>query len=98
MRKPFRGALEVASGAPLLVDAEIGRGHRLDVLSQGEFPVGAPPAAPALPNTGSLLRVNWNGTLTPIATELDVPTSVEFIGTKAFVVTLGGEVWTLALP
>src|SRR4029450_10153411 len=53
-------ATEVASGAPLLVDVEFG-GGRLYALSQGIFPVGSPPATPALPNTGALVKVNGDG-------------------------------------
>ena len=40
-------ATEVASGAPLLVDVEFGRGHLLYALSQGPGVVGAPPGSPA---------------------------------------------------
>lgn len=44
---------EVASGSPLLVDVEFGRGGRLYALSQGDFPPGNPEGSPALPNTGA---------------------------------------------
>jgi hypothetical protein len=87
-------AIEVASGAPLLVDVEFGRGRTIYALSQGVFP-GGPPASPALPNTGALVKVNGDGTFTTIADELNQPTSVEFIGTSAFVVTLTGEIWRI---
>ncbi len=86
---------EVASGAPLLVDVEFGRGRTLYALSQGVFPAGGPPASPALPNTGSLVEVNGDGTFTMIADELNQPTSVEFIGNSAYIVTLGGEIWKI---
>ena len=56
---------EVASGAPLLVDVEFGRGRDLYALSQGEFPVGGPAGAPAKPNTGSLVKVNGKRRLRP---------------------------------
>src|SRR4029453_12497736 len=72
-------ATEVASGARLLVDVEFG-GGRLYALSQGIFPVGSPPATPALPNTGALVKVNADGTFTVITDSLDQPTSLEFIG------------------
>ena len=85
---------EIASGAPLLVDVEFGRGRSLYALSQGDFS-GGDAGAPALPNTGSLVKVNRNGTFTVIAEGLDRPTSVDFIGNTAFVVTLGGEIWRL---
>jgi hypothetical protein len=85
-------ATEVASGAPLLVDVEFGRGRDLFALSQGVFG-GGPPGAPAAPNTGSLVKVNGNGTFTVVADGLDRPTSVEFIRNAAYVVTLTGEIW-----
>jgi hypothetical protein len=83
---------EIASGAPLLVDVEFGRGRSLYALSQGVFG-GGPPGAPALPNTGSLVKVNRNGTFTVVADGLDRPTSLEVIGNTAYVVTLTGEIW-----
>jgi sugar lactone lactonase YvrE len=85
---------EVASGAPLLVDVEFGRGSTLYALSQGVFGGGAP-GSPAAPNTGSLVKVNRDRTFTVVADGLDRPTSLEFIGNTAYVVTLGGEIWKL---
>jgi hypothetical protein len=85
-------ATEVASGAPLLVDVEFGRGRTLYALSQGVFG-GGPPGSPALPNTGSLVKANGDGTFTVVADGLDRPTSLEFIGNTAYVVTLNGEIW-----
>ena len=87
-------ATEVASGAPLLVDVEFGRGQKLYALSQGDW-VGNVPADPAVPNTGALLEVNADGTFTALATGLDRPTSFQFIGNTAYIVTMGGEVWKL---
>jgi hypothetical protein len=87
-------ATEVASGASLLVDVEFGRGRNLYALSQGVFG-GGPPGAPAQPNTGSLVKVNGNGTFTAVVDGLDRPTSLEFIGNTAYVVTLSGEIWKL---
>lgn len=86
---------DVASGAPLLVDVEFGRGGTLFALSQGHFTPGNPDGSPADPNTGSLERVNNDGTMTSVATNLDRPSSVEVIGSTAYVVTLTGEVWTI---
>jgi len=88
-------AAVVASGARLLVDVEFGPGNGLYALSQGIFPVGSPPATPALHNTGSLVKVNGDGTFTFVMDSLDQPTSLEFIGTTAYVVTLTGEVWKI---
>jgi hypothetical protein len=84
----------VGSGAPLLVDVEFGRGETLFALSQGLFS-GNPAGSPALPNTGSLVRVNADGTFSVIANEFDRPTSLEIIGNTAYIVTLGGEIWTV---
>lgn len=88
-------ATEVASGAPLLVDVEFGRGRSLYALSQGPGVPGAPPGSPAQPNSGALVKVNGDGTLTIITDHLNLPTSLEFIGTTAYVVTLTGEVWKI---
>jgi sugar lactone lactonase YvrE len=85
-------ATEVASGASLLVDVEFGRGRTLYALSQGSFG-GGPPGSPAAPDTGSLVKVNGNGTFTVLADGLDRPTSLEFIGNTAYVITLTGEIW-----
>jgi sugar lactone lactonase YvrE len=85
---------EVASGSPLLVDVEFGRGGRLYALSQG-VGSGGPEGAPALPNTGALVKVNRDGTLTVVIDRLNQPTSLEFIGKTAYVVTLGGEIWKI---
>jgi hypothetical protein len=84
----------VASGAPLVVDVEFGRGQTLFALSQGDFS-GNIEGSPALPNTGSLLMVNANGTFSVIADELDRPTSLEIIGNTAYIITLAGEIWTI---
>ena len=87
-------ATEVASGIRLAVDVEFGRGRTLFALSQG-FWDGPFEGAPAEPNTGALLRVHGDGTLTTVVDGLDRPTSVEIIGNTAYVITLGGEVWTV---
>lgn len=94
---------ELASGARLAVDVERGLGRSLYLLSQGfwvppnpdvsaEEQAGAPP----LENTGSIYRVNPNGTVTQVGpSALNRPTSLEFIGGTAYVVTMAGEVWAL---
>lgn len=86
---------EVASGAPLLVDVEFGRGRRLYALAQGVFGIGSPEGSPALPNTGSLVQVNKNGTFTILTEGLNQPTSLELIRNAAYVVTFGGEIWKI---
>ena len=85
---------QIAAGAPLMVDVELGRGRDVFALSQGLHTVGDA-GSPADADTGSLVRVNDNGTVTPIATKLDRPTSLELIGTTAYVVTLTGEIWKI---
>jgi hypothetical protein len=86
---------EVASGSPLLVDVEFGHGHRLYALSQGFFTPGNPEGSPALPNTGALVKAGRDGTFTVVIDRLNQPTSLEFIGKTAYVVTLGGEIWKI---
>jgi hypothetical protein len=90
-------ATEVASGGRLLVDVETaGRCSRaLYALAQGVFTPGGMPGSPANPDTGQLLRVNRNGTFSVVASGLDRPTSLEIVGTTAYVVTLDGEVWKI---
>ncbi|MCU1420646.1 MAG: hypothetical protein JWN36_297 [Microbacteriaceae bacterium] len=87
-------ATEVISGIRLALDVEFGRGHTLFALSQGYWQ-GSYEGEPALPNTGALMRVNEDGILTTVVGGLDRPTSVEIIDNTAYVVTLGGEVWTV---
>ena len=88
-------ATQVASGARLLVDVEFGRGRTLYALSQGFFVPGHPEGSPAEPDTGSLVEVNNDGTFTDVFAPLDRPTSLEFIGNTAYVVTLAGEIWKI---
>lgn len=90
-----RTATQVAAGIRLAVDVEFGRGRTLFALSQG-FWDGPFEGAPADPNTGALMRVNDDGTVTTVVGGLDRPTSMEIIGNTAYVITLGGEVWTVS--
>ena len=88
---------ELASGARMLVDVERGPGGRLYGLSQGMWD-GVAEGTPARPNTGRLVLVGDDGTLTPVADGsgaelvLDRPTSLEFLGRSAYVVSLAGTV------
>lgn len=86
-------ATQFAVGARLLVDVEFGPGGMF-ALSQG-FWDGPFEGTPAQPNTGSLVRINEDGTFRTIASKLDRPTSLEIIGNTAYVVTIGGQVWTV---
>jgi hypothetical protein len=92
-----RAVSEVASGAPLIVDVERGRGRELFALSQGTFPASVPPAgSPALPDTGALLAAREDGTFAIVAANLNLPTSLEVIGNTAYITTLTGDVWRIA--
>lgn len=84
-----------AAGGGLLVDVESCRDRRPYVLSQGVGVPGAIDGAPAQPDTGQLLRLRRDGSSTVVVDSLDRPTSLEFLGTTAFVVTLAGEVWRI---
>lgn len=76
------------------VDGLTGRGHRIYGLAQGIWD-GAFPGSPALPKTGQLVQVRKNGKFKVIVDELDTPTSMQFIGDTAYVVTLNGEIWKI---
>lgn len=94
-RRGSNAVVEVATGGRLLVDVE-SRAGRLFALSQGHFTPGNPDGSPADPNTGRLLKVAGDG-FTAVAWRLNQPTSLEFIGRTAYVVTLGGEIWKIRL-
>ena len=92
---PWSEATDVASGAPLIVDVELGPHWRLYALSQGIWdlaPIPGNEGKPASANTGRLLRVDHHGGFRTVVGGLDRPTSVDFIGDSAFVVTLTGKV------
>ena len=95
-----RSSRVVASGAPLLVDVEFGRGRTLLALSNGVWSGppgwdGDPNAAgfPADPNTGALYKVKKNGQFEELIAELNQPSSLEIIKNTAYIVTLAGDVW-----
>jgi sugar lactone lactonase YvrE len=84
---------ELASGAPLVVDVKFNKERGLYAISQGEWPgQGTEAGTPAQANTGKLVRVNKDGTFSDVVTGLDRPTSLQFIGTTAYVTTLAGDV------
>jgi hypothetical protein len=91
-------ATEVASAAGLnvglFVDVEFGLGNTLYALAQGVWD-GPFEGTPALPNTGALLKLKPNGTFSVLADGLNQPTSMEFIGNDAYVVSLAGGVWKI---
>jgi hypothetical protein len=86
--------IEKAAGAQLLVDVEFGRGRTLYGLSQGVWD-GEGPGSPAKPDTGALMEVNREGEFTLVMGGLNLPSSFEFIGNSAYIVTLAGEVWVI---
>ena len=88
-------ATTLGSGAPLIVDVEFGHGLRLYGLSQGRFTPGNPEGSPADPNTGALVELKWDGRFHVVVDKLNQPTSLEFIGDTAYVVTLAGEIWKI---
>lgn len=90
-------AVDIAAGASLLVDVELGRGLNLYGLSQGQWD-GVAEGSPAAPDTGRLVKLDRRGTLVPVVDGdghelvLDRPTSLELIGDTAYVVTLTGTI------
>jgi hypothetical protein len=90
-------ATDVGSGAPLLVDVEFGLGRTLYALAQGQWTgfFSPDPGSPADPMTGSLSRINADGSFTEIVGGLNLPTSMEFIGNSAYIVNLAGEIWVI---
>ena len=92
-KNPLSPAHDVAAGISMIVGAAFGPHGRLYALSQGIAPVGIQPGEQASPNTGRLLRVNYDGSFTILADTLDRPTSLNFVCDTAYIVTLTGEVW-----
>lgn len=90
---PLAPAHDVASGVSMIVGTKFGAHGKLYALSQGIAPAGIQPGQPASPNTGRLLRVNYDGTFTILVDKLDQPTSLNFICNTAYILTLTGEVW-----
>ena len=89
---------EIASGASMLIDVEWGPHGKLYGLSQGQWD-GVGEGSRAKPNTGRLVVVGRHGDLTPVVDGrgqelvLDRPTSVEFVGATAYVVSVTGDVY-----
>ena len=89
---------EIASGASMLIDVERGPHGKLYGLSQGRWD-GVGEGSRAFPDTGRLVVVGRHGDLTPVVDRrgrelvLDRPTSVEFVGATAYVVSVTGDVY-----
>jgi len=92
--RPGGQVVEVADGAPLLVDVEVARGTVYG-LAQGHWPYEGQPGMegyPASPNTGRLMHADAHGRFQTVVSRLDRPTTFELIGDRAFVVTITGKV------
>ena len=89
---------ELANGASMLIDVERGPHGKLYGLSQGQWD-GVGEGSRAMPDTGRLVVVGRHGDLTPVVDRrgqelvLDRPTSVEFVGATAYVVSVTGDVY-----
>jgi hypothetical protein len=93
--------IEIASGASMLIDVERGPHGKLYAVSQGQWN-GVGEGSPAFPDTGRLLIVKRDGSLKPVVDRrgqelvLDRPTSIEFVGDTAYVVSVDGTVYRIA--
>lgn len=100
---PSGNITEVASGVSSLTDVEFGPGGRLYALSFGAQASSPDAPAPWDFGTGTILRVESNGTLTPLVTGLTFSTGLIFSGDTAFVTSggitipgvLDGEIWRI---
>jgi sugar lactone lactonase YvrE len=92
-------AERLAGGTSMIVDVER-QGDDTFALAQGDWD-GVQEGSPAAPDTGRLLVVEDDGTMTPVAgadgyeVVLDRPTSLELVGSTAYVVTLTGDIVAL---
>ena len=89
---------ELATGASMLIDVEWGPHGNLYGLAQGQWD-GVGEGSRAKPDTGRLVVVGRDGDLAPVVDGrgqelvLDRPTSVEFVGATAYVVSVTGDVY-----
>lgn len=86
---------QLAAGAPLLVDVEVGPGGRLYAVAQGDWPYEGEEGKegfPAAPDTGHLMVAGKDGRFRSLVSGLDRPTSFEIIGRTAYVMTISGTV------
>jgi hypothetical protein len=95
VRRSGESVQNIAAGAPLLVDVELGRRHTLYGLAQGYWPYAGEEGKegfPAAPHTGLLMRADRHGQFRTVAFHLDRPTTFELIRDTAFIVTITGKV------
>jgi sugar lactone lactonase YvrE len=92
---PTGTQIELASGYSHLISAAYGPDGNLYALSFGDQ---APPESgdEAVPFSGKILRVNSDGTLTPIVDGLMFGTSLDFSGDIAYVSSLVGMVYQVS--
>lgn len=85
---------EIASGYSHLISVAFGPDGKLYTLSMGDQ---ADPESgdEAVPFTGKILRVNGDGTLTPVVDGLMLATSLDFSGDTAYVTSLIGDVYQI---
>jgi hypothetical protein len=84
-----------SGNAGLIVDVEFGHRGLLYGLLQGHWdlpPIPDNEGLPAAPNTGELVAVGRDGKFHTVVSGLNQPTSLDFIGQSAFVVTLTGTI------
>ena len=94
-RRKADAVAPIASGAPLLVDVEVGQGNRIYGLAQGDWPYEGQEGKegfPAAPGTGQLMTADRNGQFQSVVDGLDRPTTFEIIKDTAYVVTITGKV------
>ena len=95
LRRAGGRVVPLASGAPLLVDVEVGPQYRVYGLAQGDWPYEGQEGKegfPAAPNTGHLMLADRSGRFRSLVSRLDRPTTFELIGRTAYVVTITGKV------
>ena len=88
-------ATEVASGGGSSSTSSSAAGERSSRSHRASGRSATPRDRRRLPNTGRLVQVERDGTFADITVGLNQPTSLEFNGTTAYVVTLGGEIWEI---
>jgi hypothetical protein len=76
---------------------QFGLGRTLYALAQGQWTgfLSDAPGSPTDPMTGSLSRINADGSFTEVAGGLNHPTSMQSIGNTAFIVNQEGEIWVI---
>ncbi|MHB8377633.1 MAG: ScyD/ScyE family protein [Dehalococcoidia bacterium] len=96
---PTGSTNKIAGGFSSLTDVEIGPGGQLYALSFGDQSTS--PGPPWQPFTGKILKVNSDGTMTPIVSGFTFATSLTFSGNTAYVLNNGvsalapGAVWQI---